>query len=94
MRWTTPAGGFAAWLELPQGVSAAVVTREAAARGVAVLPGALFSLDETGDRGLRLAFGGVGMRDVEVGIERLVDAISVAAVQSRASERRTPAVAP
>ena len=42
-RMTRPQGGFFLWLELPQGIDALALHRQALARGISVAPGPIFS---------------------------------------------------
>ena len=41
-RMTRPQGGFFLWLELPQGIDALALHRQALARGISVAPGPIF----------------------------------------------------
>src|SRR5207248_176376 len=56
-RWRAPAGGFFAWVHLPDGLDAGALLPRAVDAGVAYLPGALCHLDGGGAETLRLAFG-------------------------------------
>src|SRR2546422_6676137 len=67
-RWTRPAGGLCAWLELPPRVRADEFVRDAARRGVLLAPGRLFCLDESGERGLRIAFAAATPSEIDRGV--------------------------
>ncbi|KGM56836.1 GntR family transcriptional regulator [Lysobacter arseniciresistens ZS79] len=56
-RVTRPAGGYFLWLELPGGADALAVQREAAARGISVAPGPVFSASRGFGHCLRLNCG-------------------------------------
>lgn len=59
-RVTQPAGGYFLWLELPAGVDALALHRQALARGISTAPGALFSADRRFTHHLRLNVGHPG----------------------------------
>ncbi len=67
-RWTTPAGGFAFWLELPPGTDGDQVTERAARDGVLVTPGRFFDPLHRPSRGLRLALARTDTSRVRTGI--------------------------
>jgi 2-aminoadipate transaminase len=69
--WTRPEGGFFSWLTLPPGLESAEVTRSAAARGVAVVPGTPFFPDGRGAENVRLSFSRVEDELIDEGIGRL-----------------------
>jgi 2-aminoadipate transaminase len=75
--WTTPRGGFFSWVTLPGGVSATDVAGRAAERGVGVVPGTLFFPDGRGDESIRLSFSAVAEDQIDEGVARLGDAVSV-----------------
>jgi 2-aminoadipate transaminase len=70
-RWTRPHGGFFSWLTLADGTDAGELTRRAAERGVAVVPGALFFPDGRGRANLRLSFSMVDEALIDEGVARL-----------------------
>ncbi len=51
--WTVPPGGMFLWTELPEGLDSADVARAAAARGIAMAPGNVFSVSRSAGRFLR-----------------------------------------
>jgi DNA-binding transcriptional MocR family regulator len=51
--WTMPRGGLFLWVELPDGLDAAIVARRAMAQGVVLAPGNVFSVGRTADRFMR-----------------------------------------
>ena len=71
VRWTHPRGGFFTWLTLPDGVDASDLAQRAVARGVGVIPGALFFADGEGAGNVRLSFSMVDEGLIDDGIGRL-----------------------
>ncbi|GAB4082591.1 PLP-dependent aminotransferase family protein [Modestobacter muralis] len=74
-----PEGGYFLWVSLPEdeGHDVARITAEAAARGVAIVPGTDFLL-EGGENSFRLAYSAVQPSDVDEGVRRLAAAIEAA----------------
>jgi 2-aminoadipate transaminase len=74
-----PEGGYFLWVSLPEGEGhdVARITTEAAARGVAIVPGTDFLL-EGGHNSFRLAYSAVQPGDVDEGVRRLAEAIEAA----------------
>jgi 2-aminoadipate transaminase len=74
-----PEGGYFLWVSLPEGEGhdVARITAEAAARGVAIVPGTDFLL-EGGENSFRLAYSAVQPADVNEGVRRLAEAIEAA----------------
>jgi GntR family transcriptional regulator/MocR family aminotransferase len=93
VRWTTPAGGFCAWLELPSRIRPRDFIRDAARHGVQLSPGRLFCVDESGDHGLRLAFAATAPDEINRGIRILGDLLKSRARPER-SDSLPRAVAP
>jgi 2-aminoadipate transaminase len=69
--WTRPEGGFFTWLTLPPALESAELTRSAAARGVAIVPGTPFFPDGRGGENVRLSFSRVEDELIDEGIGRL-----------------------
>ena len=69
-RWTTPAGGYFFWVELP-GIDTVAALPAAAERGVAYVRGADFCASGGGHSALRLAFSACGPDAIREGIARL-----------------------
>jgi len=69
-RWTTPRGGFFAWLTLP-GVDTVDLAGRAVEQGVAFVPGTFFFPDGRGGDSLRLAFSLVDEEKIDEGIASL-----------------------
>lgn len=69
-RCVAPAGGFFAWVELPEGMSADDLFPVAADAGIAYVKGSDCFLDG-GERTLRLAYSGVSAAEIAEGMERL-----------------------
>ena len=74
-RWTHARGGFFSWLTLPEGVDAADLAKQAAERGVGVVPGSLFFPDGRGGNNVRLSFSMVDEALIDEGIERLASLV-------------------
>ncbi|MBU6333504.1 MAG: PLP-dependent aminotransferase family protein [Chloroflexi bacterium] len=77
MRLRPPAGGFFAWIELPQDASLAALGRAAAAQRVAVLDGARFHLQPAARPALRLAFSLYDVPELLEGAARLARAFTM-----------------
>ena len=71
VHWTRPSGGFFSWVTLPDGFNAVAFARQAAAAGVAVVPGGPFYPDGRGTANLRISFSRVTDESIEPGVERL-----------------------
>jgi DNA-binding transcriptional MocR family regulator len=85
-----PQGGTSLWLRLPRGTDDTDVAERALSHGVAVLPGTLFTIGETGHPHLRLAYGGIGIDAIDEAIRRLADVIeSVAQTRIRSANQST-----
>ncbi len=79
-----PDGGMFLWVTLPadEGHDVARITAEAAARGVAIVPGTDFLL-EGGDNSFRLAYSAVQTDQVDEGVRRLAEAVEAAQARRR-----------
>jgi len=69
-RWTTPAGGYFFWVELP-GIDTVAALPAATERGVAYVQGADFCASGGGRSAVRLAFSACGPDAIREGIARL-----------------------
>jgi len=56
-RATRPAGGYFLWVELPEGVDALQLHRQALAQGISTAPGPIFSASRSFAHCLRLNYG-------------------------------------
>ncbi|HWM07792.1 MAG TPA: PLP-dependent aminotransferase family protein [Solirubrobacteraceae bacterium] len=74
--WSEPAGGFFAWLRLPDGLDAVELRAAAAEGGVAYVPGAPFYSGDGGRDELRLAFSYLSEDDLGEAVRRLAEVIS------------------
>ncbi|MET9470241.1 PLP-dependent aminotransferase family protein [Streptomyces sp. NPDC006544] len=72
--WNRPEGGMFVWARLPEGHDATALFREAAARGVAFVPGAPFFAGTPDPRALRLSFTTHTAEEIEEGLRRLAGA--------------------
>jgi DNA-binding transcriptional MocR family regulator len=70
-RWQRPAGGFFAWIELPEGHDSARLLPAAEAAGVSYVPGTRFCARYGGERHLRLAFSLLSEGELATGAKRL-----------------------
>jgi 2-aminoadipate transaminase len=75
--WGGEVGSALFWLHLPAGVSGRAVAEAAAARGVGVAPGADFDPRGEARANVRLSVSRVDQRDIDKGIARLAEAVSV-----------------
>jgi len=69
--YITPPGGIFLWVKLPDVVDTIVLERVAAAEGVAINPGALWSLQSDSNQWLRLCFANPDVDTIDAGITRL-----------------------
>lgn len=69
--WTRPDGGMFLWCTLPAGMNATEIAYEAAAEGVAYVPGETFYTDGTRLNTLRLFYSVATPKEVDMGMERL-----------------------
>ncbi len=78
-RWTRPEGGMFVWVELPDGVDAARVLKQAVEEvRVAFVPGKAFFADGSGENTLRLSFSATPPEKITEGISRLGDLLAKA----------------
>jgi 2-aminoadipate transaminase len=75
VRFTKPEGGMFLWVTLPEGVSSVELFDLAIKERVAFVPGMAFFADGTGDNTLRLNYTNSTVEAIDVGIERLGNAI-------------------
>jgi DNA-binding transcriptional MocR family regulator len=69
--WTTPAGGYFYWVDLPESLDTGSLLAVAAERGVPYVKGADFSCSGGGRSSLRLAFSAVQPEQISEGVARL-----------------------
>jgi 2-aminoadipate transaminase len=74
--WSEPAGGFFAWLRLPDGLDAVELRAAAVEGGVAYVPGAPFYSGDGGRDELRIAFSYLSEDDLGEAVRRLAEVIS------------------
>jgi 2-aminoadipate transaminase len=75
VRYTRPEGGMFLWVTLPDGVSSIDLFDLAIKEKVAFVPGKAFFADGSGDNTLRLNYTNSTVEAIDVGIERLGNAI-------------------
>jgi 2-aminoadipate transaminase len=74
-RWTTPAGGFYVWLELPEGINAKAMLPRAVSSRVAYVPGTGFYAGGGGTDHLRLSYCFPPPDRIREGVRRLASVI-------------------
>jgi 2-aminoadipate transaminase len=77
VQYTKPEGGMFLWVTLPAGVSSLELFDLAIKEKVAFVPGRAFFADGTGDNTLRLNYTNSSLEAIDVGIERLGNAIKL-----------------
>jgi 2-aminoadipate transaminase len=75
VRYTRPEGGMFLWVTLPEGLSSMELFDQALRENVAFVPGKAFFADGGGDNTLRLNYTNSDVDMIDVGIERLGNAI-------------------
>ena len=72
-KWVFPDGGLFSWVELPGGIDATELLKEARASGVAYIAGEGFFADKRGEgkNCMRISFGNVTPEQIETGMQRL-----------------------
>ena len=75
VHWTRPQGGLFLWVTLPDWLDAADLFKRAVQHKVAFVPGASFYPDGSGHNTMRLNFSNAQPAQIEIGIERLGEAI-------------------
>jgi DNA-binding transcriptional MocR family regulator len=74
-RITRPAGGFVLWIELPEGVDAMTLHREALEHGIGIAPGPMFTASDRYRHCIRLNCGHPLTRPLEQAVMRLGDLV-------------------
>jgi 2-aminoadipate transaminase len=74
-RWTTPAGGFYVWLQLPEGINSKAMLPRAVSSRVAYVPGTGFYSDGGGTSHLRLSYCFPPPDRIREGVRRLASVI-------------------
>ena len=70
-RWNEPDGGYFLWVDLPEGLSGAVLLAQADEAGVTFVKGADFYVDGGGESAIRLAFSYATAAEIDEGVGRL-----------------------
>ncbi len=78
VRWVEPQGGMFVWLTLPPGVDTLALFEHAVERGVAYVPGPVFSASGGLANSLRLTFVSVSEDVMEEGVQRLAEVLKEA----------------
>jgi len=76
VRWSTPAGGFHLWCELPRGYSSISLYLAAIERGVVVMPGPFSDVDHRNTHAFRLSFGSLAPETIAEGVDLLAEAVN------------------
>ncbi len=85
-RFTTPAGGYVMWVELPEGVDGLALHREALLQGIAIAPGRVFGTDDRFGHCMRLNFSYEWTPEVDSAFRRLA-ALVQACTRARAGQQ-------
>jgi DNA-binding transcriptional MocR family regulator len=94
LEFSMPKGGFYIWCCLPEGVEQSALLANAAARGVVFLPGRACYPTEPTENCLRLNFSHASEDEIEMGIERFLEAVREARVWGQIKESNGAATAP
>jgi 2-aminoadipate transaminase len=78
--WTEPAGGFLAWLTLPDALDVFALRPAAIEAGVAYVPGPPFHVGDGGRNSMRLSFSHLSEAELETAVERLAGVVRDALV--------------
>jgi 2-aminoadipate transaminase len=73
--WTEPAGGFLAWLTLPEELDVFALRPAAIEAGVAYVPGPPFHVGDEGRSSMRLSFSHLSESELETAVERLASVV-------------------
>ena len=71
IRWNVPTGGFFVCLDVPFQIDAEAVTECSTNYGVIIMPMRFFSLDDSQNRRIRLAFSDLNPDQIQVGVDSL-----------------------
>jgi 2-aminoadipate transaminase len=77
--WSSPAGGFFSWLQVPESLDTVALRPLALEGGVSYVPGAPFYAGEGGRSELRLSFSYLAQAELATAVERLAAVIENAA---------------
>lgn len=92
--WTVPGGGLYLWMTLPEGVDVDRVNASAARKGVAFVPGRVFSVDGSHNRCIRLNFTYPKTESIDRGIRLLSEALMEALDGSLPTAREDAEILP
>jgi DNA-binding transcriptional MocR family regulator len=74
-KWTTPAGGYQVWVELPFEIDTGDLLADAVGAGVLFSPGSQFNHDGRASRSLRLTFAMADADELRRGVEALAGVV-------------------
>jgi len=94
VEFTLPRGGIYIWCRLPNKVEQSALLADAAARGVVFLPGRACFATDPPEHFIRLNFSHASEEAIEIGVERLLDAVREVAADARPQRENTPATSP
>ncbi len=72
-QYSSPPGGIFLWVKLPENVDTAKLAQVAGTRGVALNPGAEWSLQSDSGQYLRLCFANPAVETIDAGVSRLAE---------------------
>lgn len=75
VEWTRPNGRFALWVTLPRGYSSVALLVSVLDKGVNLVPGPVFDLDQRFVNAFRLSWAWTGRERIVEGVEILADAV-------------------
>ena len=75
VEWTLPSGGFALWVTLPRGYSSVALLISVLDKGVNLVPGPVFDMDQRFVNAFRLSWAWTGRDRIAEGMEVLADAV-------------------
>jgi 2-aminoadipate transaminase len=76
VKYYCPQGGHFFWIELPKGLYSMNLYHETAKKGVSIIPGDLFFMNQRPSEGFRLSIAQIPARDIEQGIALLAETIT------------------
>ncbi|HCY84736.1 MAG TPA: hypothetical protein DHV36_06335 [Desulfobacteraceae bacterium] len=75
VEWTRPNGGFALWVTLPKGYSSVALLISVLDKGINLVPGPVFDMDQRFVNAFRLSWAWTGRERITEGVEVLADAV-------------------
>ncbi len=73
--WTKPNGGFALWVTLPRGYSSVALLISVLDKGINLVPGPIFDMDQRFVNSFRLSWAWTDVEQIMEGMEILADSV-------------------